>query len=190
MAACKKVVNELKKNKNAELFLEPVDWKGLGLTDYPAVIKKPMDLGTIAKNIESGKYSSVLDVAADVDLVWSNAMTYNADGSFVYDAAAEMKAIADQKMAPHATAARGAGVVPKEITFEMRRQLTEGAAHLSPKELYGLLRVVEEACGRAIDEKAPTNVEIDIDALDVAAFLKVEKYVNDCLGRPKKKAKQ
>lgn len=30
-----------------DAFLEPVDWKALGLTDYPIVIKQPMDLGTI-----------------------------------------------------------------------------------------------------------------------------------------------
>ncbi len=35
-------------------FRVPVDWKGLGLTDYPKIIKKPMDLGTIKKKIESG----------------------------------------------------------------------------------------------------------------------------------------
>lgn len=31
----------------AEPFQMPVDWKGWGLTDYPRVIKTPMDLGTI-----------------------------------------------------------------------------------------------------------------------------------------------
>lgn len=28
-------------------FTEPVDWKALGLIDYPSLVKKPMDLGTI-----------------------------------------------------------------------------------------------------------------------------------------------
>lgn len=31
----------------ADAFLQPVDWKALGLEDYPIVIKQPMDLGTI-----------------------------------------------------------------------------------------------------------------------------------------------
>lgn len=28
-------------------FREPVDWKGMGLTDYPSIIKHPMDLSTV-----------------------------------------------------------------------------------------------------------------------------------------------
>lgn len=31
----------------AEPFLEPVDWKGWNLLDYPKVIKTPMDLRTV-----------------------------------------------------------------------------------------------------------------------------------------------
>lgn len=30
-----------------EPFHEPVDWQGWGLFDYPKLIKKPMDLGTV-----------------------------------------------------------------------------------------------------------------------------------------------
>lgn len=32
-------------------------------------------------------------------------------------------------------------------------------------------------------------IEIDLDKLDPVAFLKVEKYVRDCLNRANKKAK-
>jgi len=31
-----------------------VDWKALGLVDYPDIIKRPMDLGTIKKKLENG----------------------------------------------------------------------------------------------------------------------------------------
>ena len=40
-------------------FREPVDWKLLGLTDYLDVVKQPMDLGTIKKNIETCAYKAV-----------------------------------------------------------------------------------------------------------------------------------
>lgn len=64
-------------------FRQPVDWKGLGLIDYPQIIKKPMDLGTIKNNLENGKYENKDQVAADVRLVWTNCMLYNSDGSEV-----------------------------------------------------------------------------------------------------------
>eukprot|EP00665_Eupelagonemidae_sp_cell47_P000112 gene111-7904_t len=49
LAGVKAVVLHLLKQKDAWLFGEPVDWKALGLTDYPLVVKRPMDLGTILK---------------------------------------------------------------------------------------------------------------------------------------------
>jgi len=47
---------------------------------------------------------------------------------------------------------------------------------------------VEESCKRAIDQSSPQEVEIDIDALDLQAFLKLDKYVQDCIARQRKKA--
>jgi hypothetical protein len=64
-------------------FREPVDWKGMGLLDYPEIIKKPMDLGTVKKKLEAGAYETIEDVAKDVRLVWANCMLYNSSGSEV-----------------------------------------------------------------------------------------------------------
>jgi hypothetical protein len=46
-------------------FREPVDWKGLGLYDYPQIIKKPMDLGTVKKHLKAKKYKNVADAARE-----------------------------------------------------------------------------------------------------------------------------
>jgi len=189
LAQCKAVIRELRKHKDAAAFLEPVDWKALGIKDYPTIIKRPMDLGTVMKRLEAGQYSSVLDVAADVDLVWNNAMTYNQDESYIYNVAADLKMFADRKMAPLVAAAREAGDVPHELTFEMKRQLNENAALLSSKDLYGMVGIVEDTCKRAIDQSSPQEVEIDIDSLDLQTFLKVDKYVQDCIMRARKKNK-
>ena len=67
-----------------EPFREAVDWRSLGLYDYPQVVKQPMDLGTVKKKIENGSYSLVQDCANDIRLIWKNCMTYNADGSEFY----------------------------------------------------------------------------------------------------------
>ena len=189
LAACKKAVSELKRNKNAELFLAPVDWKALGLTNYLTVIKKPMDLGTISANIESGKYDSAAGVAADVNLVWSNAMTYNLDGSFAFEAAADLKKVADLKMAPlvaAVAAAKGVGEVPPQVTFEMMKQLNDDVSQLSPVQLCGFLRVVQSACSRAVkDTGATSEIDLDLDELDLPAFHKIDEYVSEAVGRRK-----
>jgi bromodomain-containing factor 1 len=53
----------------------------LNLPLYTTVIKNPMDLGTIAQRLDAKKYSSVSKFVQDVELVFSNCMLFNADGS-------------------------------------------------------------------------------------------------------------
>ena len=63
----------------------------------------------------------------------------------------------------------------------MKRQLNENSNQLSSKDLYGMVGIVEESCKRAIDQSNPSEVEIDIDSLDLPTFLKLNKYVEDCI---------
>lgn len=42
--------------RKSEWFLAPVDHVALQLIDYTRIIKRPMDLGTVRKNLESGQY--------------------------------------------------------------------------------------------------------------------------------------
>jgi hypothetical protein len=46
------VINCLCESNDSFDFREPVDWKGMGLTDYPAIIKHPMDLNTVLKRLK------------------------------------------------------------------------------------------------------------------------------------------
>lgn len=72
-------------HKSAHIFLKPVDPVYWEIPDYFDVIKNPMDLGTIQQRIESGDYEDNWNAyAADVRLVWSNAMTYNKEDDVVY----------------------------------------------------------------------------------------------------------
>lgn len=42
-----KIFNVFETDPQAYAFLEPVDYIGLNLLDYPDIIKNPMDLGTV-----------------------------------------------------------------------------------------------------------------------------------------------
>mmetsp|Transcript_22341 Transcript_22341/g.67999 ORF Transcript_22341/g.67999 Transcript_22341/m.67999 type:complete len:191 (+) Transcript_22341:2100-2672(+) len=106
MAAAAGVLEQILKQKNAKVFAEPVDWRGLGLHDYPQIVKHPMDIGTVQRKLREGKYNSSLDaVVDDVQLVWANAMLYNRNGSPIYRLAATLKAFADKKFEPIQAAA-------------------------------------------------------------------------------------
>ena len=53
----------------------------MGLDDYPLIIKQPMDLGTVKKNLKNNKYTYLNEVFDDLQLIWNNCKTYNMKGS-------------------------------------------------------------------------------------------------------------
>lgn len=52
-----KLLFGLLKKKESFIFKDPVNWKELGLLDYLQIIKRPMNLLLIKKNIENGYYN-------------------------------------------------------------------------------------------------------------------------------------
>lgn len=58
-------------------FRTPVDYVAFGLLDYPMVVKKPMDLGTVKKNLNNNIYETVESCLTDIQLVWDNCKAYN-----------------------------------------------------------------------------------------------------------------
>jgi len=85
-----KIVMILKKNTNGEPFLRPVDPIALNIPDYPSIIKEPMDLGTVEKNLLNGFYKTHMEFASDVRKIWNNSFIYNAKGTMVYHMTCEM----------------------------------------------------------------------------------------------------
>ena len=79
MKKCSELVKEVGKHPQCVWFLEPVDYLKLNIPDYPLIVTRPMDFGTIKKRIEGGYYpaDSVEGFAEDVRLVFRNAITFN-----------------------------------------------------------------------------------------------------------------
>ena len=59
----KECINQIEDDPKSYEFREPVPWKELGLTDYPEIVKKPMDLKTVRKNLGKGKYKKFKSLA-------------------------------------------------------------------------------------------------------------------------------
>lgn len=70
------------------MFRTPVDY--CQIPSYKAIVKTPMDLGTISSNMLNGTYyaasleDEVLAVLKDIELVWHNCCIFNVEGSAVY----------------------------------------------------------------------------------------------------------
>lgn len=93
VAKIKSIVEGLEADPRSEIFKEPVDHVGLGLTDYLDIVKQPMDLSTISKKLKTNKYASVNDVFDDFNLIWSNCKLYNLQGSEIYLLAVGMEKV-------------------------------------------------------------------------------------------------
>lgn len=81
------------------MFANPVD--ASSIPGYKDIVKKPMDLGSIAKSLANGDYAAnmkadaykagqiflekpVIAVLKDIELVWHNCLLFNMDGSAIH----------------------------------------------------------------------------------------------------------
>lgn len=73
------------------LFNKPVDPVAQELPDYFLRIKRPMDLGTVKSRLQRGYYRNIESVTADIQLVFKNAILYNAANHAIHLIAKTMK---------------------------------------------------------------------------------------------------
>ncbi len=90
------ILDEILKHKFSIEFAYPVDYIGLQLLDYPNIIKKPMDISTIRKNLEDKIYTSPEAALDDIQLIWDNCKIYNIESSYIYEAATKVEKHADK----------------------------------------------------------------------------------------------
>jgi len=58
-SVCESVITYLQNHAKSGPFMDPVDPIALGIPDYATVVKNPMDISTLLKNLEEGKYSRI-----------------------------------------------------------------------------------------------------------------------------------
>lgn len=167
-----------------------MDWKGLGLYDYPQIVKKPMDLGQIKKKIENNEYPTLHACADDVRLVWDNCKAYNADGSEFYNLAESMSKKFEDKFQKllkelnisESGGANGADVIP-EPTLEEKKLFAKRLYKITKEELGKVIIELDNNCPVAITKNsAEDQLEINVDNISPAAFKKALAFVNSCIG--------
>ncbi|KAF1999172.1 Bromodomain-containing protein, partial [Amniculicola lignicola CBS 123094] len=85
---CESVMAEIMKTKYYKIawpFMKPVDPVALNIPTYLKVIKKPMDFGTIEKNLKTGQYVSAKDFYNDAQLVFQNCFKFNVEGDDIFN---------------------------------------------------------------------------------------------------------
>eukprot|EP00519_Triparma_laevis_P003220 CAMPEP_0182504482 /NCGR_PEP_ID=MMETSP1321-20130603/17290_1 /TAXON_ID=91990 /ORGANISM="Bolidomonas sp., Strain RCC1657" /LENGTH=184 /DNA_ID=CAMNT_0024709849 /DNA_START=92 /DNA_END=643 /DNA_ORIENTATION=+ len=167
-----KLLTQISSRSDASPFLHPVDWKALGLYDYPTIIKNPMDLTTVLKKLKSNQYPSLTSVSSDVRLIWKNCMTYNADGSDFYLLASEFSKRFEEKISKLSKD-------PSAVKSSQGLEANDTAPSPEQKQCFArnLFRIGKEELGRVVtvlDDKSPEaltknvaedEVEVNVDRI-------------------------
>ena len=184
LETCGDILKTLVDHPESEPFREPVLWEEWGLTDYPVVVKEPMDLGTVRKKLDGGSYSDKTNFIRDVNLVWSNCMLYNADKSPYWKMAKKMQKMFERELGKHlGVTADGTVAGAKAPTAEEKAKFCRNIYNISPHQLGKILQQVDEKCAGALDKSDPNEIELNIDVIDGATFRALEEFVKDCLSK-------
>lgn len=88
---CQKILNLLRKNKNAWPFKEPVDPIAMGIPHYRDIVLNPMDLQTAEENLLANKYTTMSQFYADIQLIINNSFTFNKSNVQFYTLTSEFQ---------------------------------------------------------------------------------------------------
>ncbi|XP_028667267.2 bromodomain testis-specific protein [Erpetoichthys calabaricus] len=99
---CNGILKEMFTRKHATCawpFYKPVDAQSLGLHDYHEIIKHPMDLSTMKKKMDDGKYKNAQEFASDFRLMFMNCYKYNPPDHEVVAMARKLQDIFEMRFA-------------------------------------------------------------------------------------------
>lgn len=99
---CKEVMTEMRKPRYygfAQYFHYPVDPVALNIPSYHKIVKKPMDLETVEKKLDSNQYEKARDFEEDIRQIFRNCYLFNQPGDFVYTCGQQLEKVFDDKWA-------------------------------------------------------------------------------------------
>ncbi|KAI5475507.1 hypothetical protein MNV49_001321 [Pseudohyphozyma bogoriensis] len=166
---CKEVVKELFSKKYGEFafpFYVPVDYVTLNLPNYPSIVKKPMDLGTIRQKLDTNQYpltpSPYIPFEADVRLVFKNCYLFNPAGTLVNEWGHKLEEVFERKWEERPMEDEDDGSDDEQI-HAMERQLQALAAQIETMKAKKKADKEHRAAERAASSRAPKPKKMSID---------------------------
>jgi hypothetical protein len=158
-----------------------------------------MDLGTVKKNITAKSYPTIHAAAEDVRLVWTNCMTYNADGSDFFMLAKSLQKKWDEKLSKYMTdfqVAAGPGMAAsnEKVTLDDKKAFAKSLFKLTKEDLSKIIVEIDTKSPGALTKNAAEDeCEINVDKIPASLFGELRAFVATCGATsqpPKKKKKQ
>jgi hypothetical protein len=105
-----------------------------------------MDLGSVKSKLESGAYTSPKEFRHDVSLVWSNCMTYNADGSEFFILAANLKKVFDEKYSKIVREDEESQDLARPPTLVDKKMFSQNIYNISAEDLGKIVQLLDQRC--------------------------------------------
>lgn len=151
-----------------------------------------MDLGTVKEKLKKGEYKTLFQVGEEVRLVWTNCMTYNADGSDFYKLADSLHKKWDEKynkLLAECSTAGGEEHESAKVSLEDRRNFAKSLFSLSKEDLGRVLVEVESKSPLAITRNATEDeVDLNVDKIPGSVLKDLTKFIAGAKDKNKKKA--
>lgn len=168
-------MNYLEEFDESIIFAEPVDYKALGLLDYPMVVKRPMDLLTCRNRLASGKYQSFDQMNKDLFRIWENCRIYNQVGSEIVEQADIMEKhhnayLKENPLSlPIPQKRHRESSEAEEVPFELKVLLAEQIRKSPQETILKILNLIESTCKSAV-KKLGDHIRIKFDKVDKVTF--------------------
>ena len=178
-----KIFDIMEKDNQAFEFLNPVDWEGLQILDYPKIIAHPMDLGTVKKNLLNGEYKIFQDFMSDINLIWKNCRTYNLPGSEIVKMAnhcdKKIKQLIDKQFKNYQN--KGGSTKNKNenstLTLSEKTKLIESIREQPNEGLTQIVKIILKECPKGIEDIDSEKLQIKVDLLDKKTFDSINQYL-------------
>ena len=181
----KKVFHTLENDNQAIDFLEPVDYMGLNLLDYPTIIKHPMDLGTCKNKLLNGEYKIFQEFIDDVNLIWENCRTYNLQGSQIVKKAnaldKKIRQLIDKQF-KNAKAKTESSKNKNQLSATDKAKLIDMIRQQSNEGLTQIVKIILKNCPEGIEDIDSDKLQIKIDFLTIKEFNLINEYVEKING--------
>ena len=174
------IIDKVINDKNAFDFREPVDYEGLGLSDYPKIIQHPMDLGTCKNKLLNGEYKIFQEFIDDVNLIWENCRTYNQNGSLIVKKAnaldKKMRTLIDKQF-KNAKAKVESTKSNNQLSAADKSKLIDIIRQQSNEGLTQIVKIILKNCPEGIEDIDNDKLQIKIDFLTNKEFNLINDYV-------------
>lgn len=187
-------LEELFQKKESLEFRNPVNYTYLGLTDYPKIIKTPMDLTTLKSNIQQDHYPDLKSALDDLQLIWDNCKLYNMNYSKIHKIALILEKFCEKKIKEifgeisfgknnasffKLEEQKKQNYYEEEIEHNEKIEFTNRIRELEPGQLGQVVDILKDKCPRAFNCGQESDCEILVDNISKNCYEIVLKFFEE-----------